>query len=261
MAETTFKTRRTALAIALAATGAALIDANAQTTLAPVAVTGKAPIPASVAGWGDTPLEAAPLQATTIDAAQIRDAGARRLSDLTRFDASVTTAYDTEGYIDYFTIRGFVVEAASTSARRPADQRRDIDPAREQGARRHPQGPLRPAGRNERAGRPGGRRRQAPARRAAALGLHRMARARQRARLDRPQPALRRQRRVRRSPQRRRRAHRPDRPQREGQPQHDRARRRLARERGDAGRGEIETATSRSRASRLSLLGPNVPPV
>ena len=49
-------------------------------------VTGKAPIPASVAGWGDAPLEAAPLQATTIDAAQIRDAGARRLSDLTRFD-------------------------------------------------------------------------------------------------------------------------------------------------------------------------------
>ena len=30
---------------------------------------------------------AAPLQATTIDAAQIRDAGARRLADLTRFDA------------------------------------------------------------------------------------------------------------------------------------------------------------------------------
>ena len=73
-------------------------------------VTGKAPTPASVAGWGDAPLAAAPLQATTIDAAQMRDGGARRLSDLTRFDPSVTTAYDTEGYIDYFTIRGFVVD-------------------------------------------------------------------------------------------------------------------------------------------------------
>ena len=31
-------------------------------------------------------------------------------SDLTRFDPSVTTAYDTEGYVDYFTIRGFVVD-------------------------------------------------------------------------------------------------------------------------------------------------------
>ncbi len=103
--------RRTTLALASA--GAILLaslDAPAQTTMAPVTITGKVPTPASVAGWGAVPLEAAPLQATTIDAAQIRDAGARRLADLTRFDPSVTTAYDTEGYIDYFTIRGFVVD-------------------------------------------------------------------------------------------------------------------------------------------------------
>jgi len=84
--------------------------ARSQSTLAPVTITGKAPISASVAGWGDAPLEAAPLSATTVDAAQIRDAGARRLSDLTRFDPSVTTAYDTEGYVDYFTVRGFVID-------------------------------------------------------------------------------------------------------------------------------------------------------
>jgi iron complex outermembrane receptor protein len=110
MAHMTFPMRRTTLAIASAMVFLAPIEARAQTTLAPVAITGKAPVPASVAGWGDSPLEAAPLQATTIDAAQIRDAGARRLSDLTRFDPSVTTAYDAEGYIDYFTIRGFVVD-------------------------------------------------------------------------------------------------------------------------------------------------------
>ena len=111
MADTTLKTRHTALALALAAAGAIALDANAQTTtLAPVAVTGKAPIPASVAGWGNTPLDAAPLQATTIDQTQIRDSGARRLADLTQFDAAVTSAYDTEGYIDYLTIRGFVVD-------------------------------------------------------------------------------------------------------------------------------------------------------
>ena len=40
----------------------------------------------------------------------MRDAGARRLSDLTQFDAAVTTAYNTEGYIDYLTMRGFVVD-------------------------------------------------------------------------------------------------------------------------------------------------------
>ena len=40
----------------------------------------------------------------------IRDSGARRLSDLARFDASVSEAYDTEGYVDYFTVRGFVID-------------------------------------------------------------------------------------------------------------------------------------------------------
>ena len=79
-------------------------------TLAPVRITGRAPADASVAGWGDVPLSQAPLQATTIDAAQIRESGARRLSDLSRFDASVSDAYDTEGYIDYFTVRGFVID-------------------------------------------------------------------------------------------------------------------------------------------------------
>ena len=109
----TSTSRRTTLAVASAAAHLVLLaspEARAQPTLPAVTVTGKAPIPASVAGWGDAPLEAAPLSATTIDAAQIRDAGARRLSDLTRFDPSVTTAYDTEGYVDYFTIRGFVVD-------------------------------------------------------------------------------------------------------------------------------------------------------
>ena len=73
-------------------------------------VTGRAPADASVAGWGDVPLSQAPLQATTVDAAQMREAGVRRVSDLARFDAAVSDAYDTEGYIDYFTVRGFVID-------------------------------------------------------------------------------------------------------------------------------------------------------
>ena len=73
-------------------------------------VTGKAPVAASVAGWDDVPLERAPLQATSVDAERMRDAGARRLSDLVRFDPAVNSAYDTEGYIDYFTVRGFVID-------------------------------------------------------------------------------------------------------------------------------------------------------
>jgi iron complex outermembrane receptor protein len=110
MADTTHKTRCTALVAALAAAFSLPSAAQSQSTLAPVTITGKAPVPASVAGWGDTPLDQAPVAATSVDAAQIRDAGARRLADLTRFDPSVTTAYDTEGYIDYFTVRGFVID-------------------------------------------------------------------------------------------------------------------------------------------------------
>jgi iron complex outermembrane receptor protein len=102
--------RRATPALAFAVASLAPIDVHPQAALAPVTITGKAPVPASVAGWGDTPLDRAPLQATAVDAEQIRDAGARRLSDLTRFDPSLTSAYDTEGYIDYFTVRGFVID-------------------------------------------------------------------------------------------------------------------------------------------------------
>jgi iron complex outermembrane recepter protein len=84
--------------------------AFAQTVLEQVTITGKAPVAASVAGWDDVPLERAPVQATTVDAEKMRDAGARRLADLVRFDPAVNSAYDAEGYIDYFTVRGFVID-------------------------------------------------------------------------------------------------------------------------------------------------------
>ncbi|MEO8924843.1 MAG: TonB-dependent siderophore receptor [Caldimonas sp.] len=91
---------------------AALPPASAASAalLAPVSITGRSPPQASVAGWGDTPLAQTPVQATVIDAAQLRDAGADRLADLVRFDASVTDAYNAGGYIDYFTVRGFVID-------------------------------------------------------------------------------------------------------------------------------------------------------
>ncbi|MGZ8260240.1 MAG: TonB-dependent siderophore receptor, partial [Caldimonas sp.] len=122
MAATTTSTARHAPSPAAALAAFLSLGAGAQTTvppsaaaasaaaLAPVTITGKSPPAASVAGWGDTPLERAPLQATTVDAEQIKDAGARRLADLTRFDPAVAPAYDTEGYIDYFTVRGFVLD-------------------------------------------------------------------------------------------------------------------------------------------------------
>jgi iron complex outermembrane receptor protein len=89
---------------------AAAASTPAASALAPVTITGKTAAPASVAGWGDIPLAQTPVQAAIVDAKQLRDAGADRLADLVRFDAAVTDAYNAEGYIDYFTVRGFVID-------------------------------------------------------------------------------------------------------------------------------------------------------
>jgi len=65
---------------------------------------------ADISGFGDVPLRELPLSATVIDSQQLRASGARRLADLTQFDASVTDAYNSAGYWDYLTVRGFVLD-------------------------------------------------------------------------------------------------------------------------------------------------------
>jgi iron complex outermembrane recepter protein len=59
---------------------------------------------------GDAPLSRTPISANVIGAQQIEAIGAKRLADLTKFDASVSDAYNTAGYWDYATVRGFVIE-------------------------------------------------------------------------------------------------------------------------------------------------------
>jgi len=82
-----------------------------QSTLREVTVTEGAAAPqADISGFGDVPLRELPLSATVIDGKQLRDSGARRLADLTQFDASVTDAYNSAGYWDYLTMRGFVLD-------------------------------------------------------------------------------------------------------------------------------------------------------
>jgi iron complex outermembrane recepter protein len=78
--------------------------------LAPVQVTGRATPQAGVAGWGDIPLAATPLQASVTTTEQLKDRGAQRLSDLTRIDPAVSDAYNAEGYWDNLTVRGFVLD-------------------------------------------------------------------------------------------------------------------------------------------------------
>ena len=78
--------------------------------LAPVTVTGRAAPAASVSGWGDIPLAKTPLQASVFTTEQLHDMGAQRLADLVSVDAAVGDAYNSEGYWDFLTIRGYVLD-------------------------------------------------------------------------------------------------------------------------------------------------------
>jgi iron complex outermembrane receptor protein len=82
-----------------------------QAALREVTVNDAAAAPqADISGFGDVPLRELPISATVIDSKQLRASGARRLADLTQFDASVTDAYNSAGYWDYLTVRGFVLD-------------------------------------------------------------------------------------------------------------------------------------------------------
>lgn len=78
--------------------------------LAPVTVVGRGTPAATIAGWGDQPLAKLPLQATVISTEAMKDNGGKRLSDITGTDPAISDAYDTEGYWDYLTVRGFVID-------------------------------------------------------------------------------------------------------------------------------------------------------
>lgn len=78
--------------------------------LAPVTVTAREAPKATIAGWGDTPLANAPLQASVFGAQQLKADGIERLSGLTRLDPALSDAYNAEGYYDYLTVRGYVLD-------------------------------------------------------------------------------------------------------------------------------------------------------
>jgi iron complex outermembrane recepter protein len=105
-----FHPTKTALAVASLFLAAA--SAHAQdTTLKPVLITGQSAAPtADITGFGDVPLKDVPVSATIIGRQQIEASGARRLADLTQFDASVTDAYNAPGYWDFISIRGYTLD-------------------------------------------------------------------------------------------------------------------------------------------------------
>ncbi len=65
---------------------------------------------ATVAGFGDIPLNAAPYSATVITTAQLQDAGIGSLADITRLDAGITDAYNPPGYWSQLAVRGFTLD-------------------------------------------------------------------------------------------------------------------------------------------------------
>lgn len=67
---------------------------------------------ASIAGLGDGPAWRQPVQAQTFSEEMLKDAQVTRLADLTKLDASVSDGYNTVGYIDTLTVRGFVLDNA-----------------------------------------------------------------------------------------------------------------------------------------------------
>ncbi len=110
-----FVPARTALAatlgLAFSAFPASSVFSQTTFTLKPVAISsGAARLQADVTGFGDIPLSEVPLSATVIDAGQLQASGARRLADLTQFDASVADAYNSPGYWDFLSIRGFTLD-------------------------------------------------------------------------------------------------------------------------------------------------------
>ena len=105
--------RTPVLCTPVAAACFAVLGASAQTAptqLAPVAVTGRSSPALNVGGWGDTPLDATPLQASVFSSERLKDSGATRLADLVGFDPAVSDAYNSEGYYDFLTVRGFVLD-------------------------------------------------------------------------------------------------------------------------------------------------------
>ena len=80
-------------------------------TLKPVVIDARnAPPAADITGFGDVPLKDVPISATVVDREQLQSSGARRLADLTQFDASVSEAYNSPGYWDFIAVRGFTLD-------------------------------------------------------------------------------------------------------------------------------------------------------
>jgi iron complex outermembrane receptor protein len=87
------------------------VHAQQDVSLKPVVITEQRwPATADVSGFGDVPLKDLPLSATVVGQSRLLEVGARRLADIAQFDASISDAYNSPGYWDFLTVRGFVID-------------------------------------------------------------------------------------------------------------------------------------------------------
>lgn len=75
-----------------------------------ITITGQSYPVAGVAGFGDVPLARAPLQASIIGTQQLADGGIQSIGALTRLDASISDAYNAEGYWSILSVRGYTLD-------------------------------------------------------------------------------------------------------------------------------------------------------
>jgi iron complex outermembrane recepter protein len=75
-----------------------------------VTVTGRSSAGPAVGGFADQPLARTPLQASVFGTQQLNDAGIQSIGGLTRLDASVSDAYNAEGYWSILSVRGYTLD-------------------------------------------------------------------------------------------------------------------------------------------------------
>jgi len=98
---------------AVLAAALALVAGAAQTQEAQrITISGRLePTVPGVAGFGDgVPLAQSPLAGTAVGETTLRDNGLRSLAELTRVDASLSDAYNAEGYWSFLSVRGFTLD-------------------------------------------------------------------------------------------------------------------------------------------------------
>lgn len=98
------------LCVSLSAQAQSAADEASTLPSVGVSASAKRQARASIAGLGDGPAWQQPVQAQTFSEEMLKDSQVTRLADLTKLDASVTDSYNSVGYWDYLSVRGFTLD-------------------------------------------------------------------------------------------------------------------------------------------------------